>query len=147
MRSMPSSKRTLASLSSTTRILAFRMSAEVTMDLGPDSFGVAGLLPGEFQCSVQGMHELVDLDWFGEIPEESCLQALFDVARHGIGTEGNHGNVRRCRVTAKDAQGIDTTDAGQIDIHQDDVGLLGARELDTQIAVSGSQQAQIRTPR
>ena len=34
------------------------------------------LLSSEFQCCVQRLHEFIDLDWFGEIPEESRLQAL-----------------------------------------------------------------------
>src|ERR1035438_933734 len=91
-------------------------------------------LSSEFQCYVQCKHELVDLDWFGEISEESRLQTFLDVAWHGIGTEGNHGNAARCRVFAKDSQGFDPADAGQIDIHQDHLRLVRARKLDAQIA-------------
>ena len=52
------------------------------------------MLP-EFKRSFQRIHELIYLDWFGEIPEESRLQALLNVARYGIGTKGNDGDVRR----------------------------------------------------
>src|SRR5450759_2892958 len=34
----------------------------------------------KFQCHVQRIHELVDLDRFGEITEESCLQTILDIA-------------------------------------------------------------------
>src|ERR1039458_6634476 len=116
-------------------------------DLRPDLFGMTGFLPGEFQCHVQRLHELMDLDWFGEVAEESSLQALLDVARHGIGTEGNHGNVRGRRVIAKNSEGFDAADARQIDVHQDHFRLVRARQPDTQISVCRSQQAHIRAAR
>src|ERR1700694_2495185 len=98
---MPSISRTLASLSSTTRIVAFRMSAELTMDL----LALNDLLRREHQGLFQSVHKLTDLDRFGQIPEESSLQALLDVARHRICTESNHGDVRGCRIFPKDFQG------------------------------------------
>src|ERR1700693_2961428 len=110
---MPSMRRTLASLSSTTRILAFRISAELTMTFVLNLLALTDLLSRAFQCYVQSIHELIDLDWFGEIPEESCLQALLDVAWHCIRTQGNHGDGRRRLVCAQDFQGFDTTDARQ----------------------------------
>src|ERR1043166_7857178 len=98
---MPSIKRRLTSISSTTRIPAFRMSAEPIM-APPDSFGVSSRLRGEFERYVQRIHELMDLDRFGEIAEKSSQQALLDVARHGIRTQGDHGDMLRSRVLAKD---------------------------------------------
>src|ERR1035438_3656466 len=131
MRSMPSSRRTLASRSSTTRILALRISAEFTMAYRPVLFAMTGLLPGKLHHCVQSLRELIHPDGFGEIAEESGLQALLDVAWHGVGTEGNHGNVRRFWVFAKNPQGFNATDARQIDVHQDHFRLVGARQLDT----------------
>src|SRR5687767_13439867 len=112
---MPSIRRRLASLSSTTRILAFKISADLTMAF--DSLGLAC----EFQGNVQRIYELIHLDRLCEISEESCSQTLFDVPRHRICAESNHGYVRSGRVFAKDFQSVDTADAGQIDIHQDHV--------------------------
>src|ERR1017187_1893622 len=116
-------------------------------DFRPDLFGMTGRLPGEFQCYVQRLHELMDPDWFGEVSEESSLQAFLDVAWHGIGTKGNHRNARGSRVVAKDSQGFDPTDARQIDVHQDHLRPVRARKLDTQISVYGGQQAHIRAAR
>src|SRR6185295_28414 len=66
----------------------------------------------KFQCGVQRVHELFDLNGFGEIAEKPHLQAHRDVAWHGIGAEGNDGDVRRGRVFAEDFQGFDAADAG-----------------------------------
>src|ERR1039458_5801823 len=52
----------------------------------------------KFQCCVERIHALFDLDGFGEIAEEPRVQAHLDVAGHGIGAEGNDGDVRRGRV-------------------------------------------------
>src|ERR1017187_2115088 len=107
---------------------------------------MTGLLSSEFQSSVQRMHELIDLDWFGEIAEESCLQTLLDVAWHSVRAEGNHGNVRRGRVYAQDFQGFHTADAGQIDVHQDHRRLSGARYLNAESTVQRGQQSQVGAP-
>src|ERR1039458_6101932 len=53
----------------------------------------------KFQCRIQRLHELIELDGLGYIAEESYFQAPLDVAGHGIGTDGNDGDVRRGRVT------------------------------------------------
>src|SRR5580693_1182985 len=109
---MPSISRTLASLSSTTRILAFRISAAVTMALNPSLFALMDLLCREFQRYVQRGHELIHLDWFGQVPEESGLKAFFNVARHCIRTQSNNRNVGGGRIGAKDPERFDAADAG-----------------------------------
>src|ERR1022692_974088 len=126
------------------RIPALRISANATMPFVPDSFGPTGRSSREFQSYIQRIHELIDLDWFGEIPEESCKQALLDVAWHCICTESHDGDVPRCRVFAKEFHGFDTTDARQIDIHQDHIRKVGTCKLDSQISISGTQHAHIR---
>ena len=60
----------------------------------------------EFQCYFQGLHELIHFDWLAEIAEESGLEAFLDVANHGVCTEGDYGDVRGCRVGAKDFEGL-----------------------------------------
>ena len=62
-------------------------------------------------------HIDVDLDRLGEIAEESCLQTFLDIVWHGIGAEGKHRDMRRCRISAQDFQRLDTADAWQIDVH------------------------------
>src|SRR5580658_2797411 len=129
MRNMPSINRTLASLSSTTRIFAFSMSVElIILRTGPRPglFAWNDLLRREFQGLFQRIHELTDLDRLGEIAEEAGLQAPLDVARHGICAEGDHWDVHRCGVSTKDFEGFNAADAGEIDVHEDDVGLVGA---------------------
>ena len=106
-----------------------------------------GPLFGKFQRHAQRVHELVDLDGLGEIPEESCLQALPDVARHGIRAEGHDGDVRGDRVFAQDFHCLDTADVRQIDVHQDHLRLGGARKLDAESPVHRGQQAQIGAAR
>src|SRR2546421_7422016 len=116
---MPSSKRRLASLSSTTRILAFRISAELINGLRPSC---------ELQSYIQCTHELVDIDRFSEVPEESRLQALLNIARHRICAEGDDGDMRRRWILAENLQSFNSTDPRQIDIHQDDIRLVKASE-------------------
>src|SRR5206468_8522232 len=126
--SMRSSSRTLAGRSSTIRILALRISEASSMCVR----GVQG--------GVQRRHELRDLDRFGEIGEESRLEAFRDVAWHRIGAEGHDGNVGRRRVVAQDLHRFDPADPGEIDVHQDHVRLMGARQLNALITVHGGQQ-------
>ena len=52
----------------------------------------------KFQCFIQRVHKLIDLDRLGHIAEEAGFHAFLDIARHGIGTEGNDGDVRCGRV-------------------------------------------------
>src|SRR5580692_88352 len=134
---MPSIRRTLASISSTTRILAFRMSTALTMSC----FG------GEFERDSQGLHELVDSDWFCQVSEEASLETFFDVAWHGVGAEGDHGDMRGSRIFTKDVKGVDAADAREIDVHQDHVRQVGPRQLYAQVSFSGAQQADVGTAR
>ena len=101
----------------------------------------------KFQRHVQRIHELVDLDGLGEIVEESGLEALLDVAGHRIGAERDDRDMRRRRVCAQDFHRFDPADAGQVDVHQDHLRLIGARELDAEIAVRRAQQAQVGAAR
>src|ERR1700685_4513158 len=75
----------------------------------------------EVQRYIQRIQEFVDLDRFGEIAEESCLQTLLDIAGYGIGTERDDRDARRDRILGEDSQRFDTADAWQIDVHEDDV--------------------------
>src|SRR5665213_1949023 len=108
---MPSIRRTLATLSSTTRILAFRISAALTMEL----LILNRLVCREFQRPFESIHELLDPDRFRQITEKSSLQALLAVTRHRIRAEGHHRDVRCGGVSAQDAQSFDAADAGKID--------------------------------
>ena len=50
-------------------------------------------------------------------------------------------------VRAQDFHGFDSADAGQVDVHQNDVRLIDARKLDAEIAVRYAQQSQFRAAR
>src|SRR5437879_10391783 len=94
---MRSSRRTLASRSSTIRILAPRISDRSTIHWSfhfpiHSAFCI-------FQRHIQRLHELIDLDRLGEIAEESRLQARLDVARYCIGAEGEDRDVRDRKST------------------------------------------------
>src|ERR1700674_5738226 len=97
----------------------------------------------EFQCYLQRLHEFPDFDWFGEIAEESGLQSLLDVAKHGDCTEGDYRDMRGYRVFAKDFEGFDAANAGKIDVHEDHIRLFGACQLNALKSVSGSQRGDI----
>src|SRR5258706_9767789 len=126
-RSMRSSRRTLASRSSTIRILAARISDRSTIHWFLHLIHPAFYI---FQRHIQRLHELIDLDGLGEIAEESRLQARLDVPRYRVGAECEDRDVSRCRVVAQDHHGLGAADAGQIDIHQYHLRPGGARELD-----------------
>src|SRR3979409_2502623 len=106
--SVCSSRRTFDFWSSTMRILAARGSIDGSM-----------ILFGKCQGHVQRVHEFADLDRLRQIAEEPGVQPSLDVARHGVGAERNHGNVRRRRVVAENSQRLDSADAGKVDVHQD----------------------------
>src|SRR5687768_11939213 len=112
---MPWSRRIFTSLSSTIRILAFKISDKLTMPFALTSF--AHRLFREFQRCIQRTHELIHLYWLGEIAEESSLQTLFDITWNCIRAESDDGNVRRRRILAKDFQSFDPTDTWKIDVH------------------------------
>ena len=95
------------------------------------------------QRDVQRVHELVDLDGLGQVVEESGLEASLDIAGHRVGAQRDDRDMRRRRVGAQDFHGLDSADAGQVDVHQDHLRLIGARELDAEIAVGRAQQAQV----
>ena len=93
----------------------------------------------EFQGHIQRVHELVDFDRLGEIAEESCCQALLHVARHGVGAERHHGQCAGHRVLRQDTERDESADTGQVDVHEYDVGPLGARRFDAADAVRRDQ--------
>src|SRR5215213_5954044 len=84
----------------------------------------------KFQRYVEHFHEFVDFDRLGQIAEESRLQSLVDVAGNGVRADGDDRNVSRRLVLAQDRQRLDSADARQVDVHEDDVGPARAGELD-----------------
>ena len=67
-----------AVLSATIRMAAPRMAVESIM-------GGFRVSRGKLQRQVQRRHEFEHFDRFGEIAEEARLDALVDIARHGVG--------------------------------------------------------------
>src|SRR5258705_12413985 len=95
-------------------MLAFRMSDALTIGRCPASGASRGPVFGAFQRHAQRLHELVDLDWLGEIPEESRVESLPDVARYGIGAECDDGDVGRDGILAEDFSGLRTVQPGRL---------------------------------
>ena len=119
------------------------MSDALTIGRCPASGASRGPVFGAFQRHAQRLHELVDLDWLGEISEESSLQPLLDVARHGIGAESDNRRVRRRRLAAQNLQRFESGNIGQIDIHKNYFRLKAASKLDAELAVHGGQEPHI----
>ena len=53
-----------------------------------------------------------------------------DFTVHCIGTKSNHRDMRRGRIFSQDSERLDTAEARQIDVHQDDIRPGSARNLD-----------------
>ena len=121
------------------------MSDELIISIAAPHLLCLSIFFRKFQRHVQRIHELVDLDRLGEIAEEARLQAFLDIVRHGIGADGKHRDVRRCRIFTQDLQRLDAADAGQIDVHQDHLRLMDARQRDALRAIPRAQQAHIGT--
>jgi len=81
------------------------------------------------QRQVQRFHELGDVDGLGQVAEKTRSPSLFDVARHGVGADRQDRDVRRQRIAGENAERRDAADAGQVDVHQDDVGQRRVRDL------------------
>ena len=93
------------------------------------------------------MHELVDLEGFGDVVQETGLEGPFDVIRYRIGAERNDGDMRRRCISAQDFQRFDPADARQVDVHQDHRRLMGARRFNAQMGVRRGEQAQVGAAR
>src|SRR3546814_2023380 len=70
---------------------------------------VRRLCPGVHQRHIQRAHELTHLDRLGEVTKETGLHAFFDVARHRVGAQREHRNMRGQRVFGENAQRLDAT--------------------------------------
>src|SRR5687767_10843894 len=82
---------------------------------------------------VQRLHELGDLDGLGQVTEKSGLESSLDVPWHRIRAERDHRDVRGLDVIPEDLQGLDSADAGQIDVHENHVRSMCAGELDAAV--------------
>src|SRR5450830_1747962 len=92
---------------------------------------------------VERLHELGYVDGLGQIAQEAGVEAFAHVTRQGVGRQGDDGDVRRQRIDAQQAQHLGAADAGQVDIHQDQVGLVLARQRDAEVAIDGAEHAQV----
>src|SRR5437016_5684583 len=93
----------------------------------------------KLECDVERIHELINLDWFRQISEESGLQTLVDVARHCIRAERNDGHVSRCCVFMQNSERLEAADVRQVDVHKDYFRLTAARKLDTATSVDSGK--------
>ena len=68
---------------------------------------------------------------------------IFDIARQGMGAQGNDRDVRRYRVCTQVFQHLKAVDAGQINIHQNHIRKISARQRDTRIPIARIQHVDI----
>ena len=100
-------------------------------------------IPRKHQRRIKRFHKFIDLDWLGEITKETRFQPLLDVAQHGIGAKGYDGDVFCCWVVAQYIHGFDAANAGQVDVHQNDIRSMGARQRHALVPVSRAKHAYI----
>ena len=117
--SRASSSLTLAGTSSTTRTraviaLVFRIAQEVA----------------------DGFDELADRDRLGQIGLAAALADAFLVALHGKGGDGDDRNAVAALIVLEPFGDFEAGDFGQLDVHQDQVGPVLAREIERFDAVA-----------
>jgi len=89
------------------------------------------------ESNIERLHEFPDADRLGEVTEETGLKAFFDIPWNGIGRQCQHGNVGRQRVILENLQGAVAADARKVNVHQDDIGKMGAGQFDAEGPVNG----------
>ena len=65
---------------------------------------------GKLKRHIQSFHKFFHDNRLGEVTEETNLDTQFNVAQHGVGTNGNNRNMRGRWIFAQDFQGIDPAD-------------------------------------
>jgi hypothetical protein len=90
---------------------------------------------GEPERHVQRLHELIDLDGFGQVAERTRLPDLSRYRAAWRWRSAPPPGCARCRVFGAGFSAPDTADAGQVDVHQDHIRQVGARELDAALAI------------
>jgi hypothetical protein len=95
------------------------------------------------QGAVDRLGKFLEVDRLGQVAVEAHRHAALDVARHGVGRQGDDGDVRRARVGAQQLQGVGAVNVRQVDIHQDQLRQMAARHLHAQAAIPGRQQLQL----
>ena len=124
------------------RIRPFRMSLSLIMA----GFLWASLPRAPCEASsghVHRGHEGLDPDRLGQVAEKAGLESLAYVVRHGVGADGDHRDVAGQRILAQQLQRPDAADAGQVNVHQDHLGLLRASQGDAGRGVGGAQQPHV----
>src|SRR5688572_7565170 len=80
-------------------------------------------------------HDDAWLHRLGEIRAESDFRPALSIVGDRVRRQRDDGDGLRARVLAQDASGLPTVHPRNRDVHQDEVGLDGARELDGPYAV------------
>src|SRR5713101_408461 len=87
-----------------------------------------------FDEALHGGDELLQADRLADEGVEARGGDLAAVARRHRGGERDHRDARRLRVRAQLLERFDAVDAWELDVHQDEVGLLLLRELHALLA-------------
>src|ERR687896_2581652 len=86
-------------------------------------------------------HNRLGLARLGEVAVAPDLHRFLPVRRESVRGEGDDGNVLRVGIALEHLRGFPPVNDGNGDIHQDQVGLLGARLCDPFLTVEGLHDA------
>jgi hypothetical protein len=101
----------------------------------------------EFERVVEGFHQRPGLEGLGEVMEKTRLEALDDGSGRGVGAEREDRCRLHGRIGAQQLHEIERAalglEARQVDVDQDHVRPLAARQLDAEAHVRRVQQEQV----
>jgi hypothetical protein len=86
---------------------------------------VAALSFGERPCDF--CQQAIELEWLSVTVIATRGQRLLAIAHHGVGGEGDDGNVARCRIGLKSSRRLPTVNYRKVQIHENYIGPLGDR--------------------
>lgn len=84
-----------------------------------------------------GGEEFADVDGFADVAVHACIEALFAIALHGVGSEGDDRDAASGAVfaLAEDAGGGEAVHFGHLDIHQHEVKVALTEGIKGEFAV------------
>src|SRR5262245_23908636 len=93
------------------------------------------------QKAVDGLEELADRDRLGDVGLAAALADLLLVALHGEGGDRDDRDAAQLRVLLEPLGDLEAGDLGQLDVHQDEVGPVFARQSHRLEPVLGLERA------
>src|ERR1700688_4519501 len=85
-----------------------------------------------------GLDELADRDWLGQIGLAAAFADALLVALHGEGGDRHHGDRLELGIVLEPFGHFETGDFRQLDIHQNQIGPVFAREIERLDPIAGA---------